>query len=159
MQGAYLGYEIKDKNINLLLNKINKDKYNINLNNIYKKAAKILLEGNIIGRCAGKAEFGARSLGNRSILCDPSNLFIKEKLNSTVKNRDFWMPFAATIHNSYAKKYLKLTTKVENYEYMTLCSDTTLLGREKLKAAIHPYDKTCRPQILTKTQTKIMKNY
>ncbi len=154
LKDAYLGYEIKNENIQSMLNKIDKSKYKVHSKNIHKKAANILFKGNIVGRCAGKAEFGARALGNRSILCDPSNLLVKEKLNNTVKNRDFWMPFAATIHSDYAKKYLNLTTQVENYEYMTLCSETTLLGRKKLKAAIHPNDKTCRPQILQKNTNK-----
>ena len=56
----------------------------------------------------GKAEFGARSLGNRSIICNPQNRENISKINETVKNRDFWMPFAASTIDKYALKYFKI---------------------------------------------------
>lgn len=114
------------------------------------RAAELLHKGGIIGRFAGKGEFGARALGNRSILADPSNAGIKKKINEKIKNRDFWMPFAATILEEYASDYLVLDQQVSSYFYMTNACATTLLGVEKLQAGIHPYDESCRPQILLK---------
>ena len=58
------------------------------------------MEGKIIGRCVGRMEFGQRALGNRSILADPRINDIKYKINSAIKNRDFWMPFAPVIQKS-----------------------------------------------------------
>ena len=51
-------------------------------------------------------EFGQRALGNRSILADPSNIMIREKINSAIKNRDFWMPFAPIVLDSFVDKYI-----------------------------------------------------
>ena len=68
------------------------------------KASKYLSMGKIFGRCVGKMEFGARSLGNRSILADPRNIENKKKINSMIKRRDFWMPFAPTVLDTFSKK-------------------------------------------------------
>ena len=51
-------------------------------------------------------EFGNRSLGHRSILCNPSNLNLVQEINRKFKKRDFWMPFAASILSEDEKKYL-----------------------------------------------------
>ena len=110
----------------------------------------MLYDGNIIARSVGKMEFGQRSLGNRSILADPSKLDVKEKINSAIKNRDFWMPFAPVILDSYSEKYL-INPKNIKSPYMTLAFNTTQLGYDAMKAACHPSDRTCRAQILYKT--------
>jgi carbamoyltransferase len=111
-------------------------------------AAELLHKGAIIGRFVGRGEFGARALGNRSILANPKNAGIKKKINEKIKNRDFWMPFAATILEDYADDYLNLDQQKSSYFYMTNACETTPLGAELLQAAIHPYDESCRPQIL-----------
>jgi carbamoyltransferase len=151
LDNAYLGYEINDIKVKKVLKNLPLSKYKISNKNIFKKIVKLLLENKIIGLCRGRAEFGARSLGNRSIICNPNKLENIKKINETVKNRDFWMPFAATIIDKYAPKYFKIKkTNLKNYDYMTNCVETFSNSREKLVAAIHSYDKTCRPQILTK---------
>ena len=60
------------------------------------------------------------------------------------------MPFAASVIDKYASKYFQLDQPLEYYKYMTNCLETKNLGKSLLSAAIHPYDKTCRPQILIK---------
>jgi len=114
------------------------------------QVAELLKKGNIIARCNGREEFGARALGNRSILADPRNIEIKKTINEKVKNRDFWMPFACSVNEEFSEEYFKLSSKVNSYSYMTLCAETTNIGIKNLKAAIHPYDYTCRPQIVFK---------
>jgi len=94
-------------------------------------------------------EWGARALGNRSILMDPSRMDLKRELNEQVKSRDFWMPFAATILNERAKDYI-VNPKNSNASFMAIGFDTTMKARKDLAAAVHPYDFTCRPQILQK---------
>ncbi len=156
LSNAYLGPSNKlderhIKKINLLKTK---KKYKIIYKNINTEAAKQLATNKVLGRFCGKAEFGARSLGNRSILASPLNNSIKIKINENVKNRDFWMPFAASIPEKNAKKYFYIKSQIENYNYMTNCLNTTKLGKKKLKAALHPYDQTCRPHIISKNQNK-----
>ena len=146
----YIGYDISDDNINKKIININLNKYFITKHNINKVAAKLISSGKVIGRVSGRAEFGARSLGNRSILADPSNPEIKKIINEKIKNRDFWMPFAASVPEKYAKNYFNLNSEILSYSYMTNCVGCTKEGEIKLKAAVHPYDMTCRPQIIPK---------
>ena len=119
------------------------------INYSHSKASKFLSKGKIFGRCVGKMEFGARSLGNRSILADPRNIENKNKINSMIKKRDFWMPFAPTVLDTFSKKYLEKVNKSKSY-HMSLTYRTTNLGFKNLKAACHEADKTVRAQILEK---------
>ncbi|WP_028953319.1 carbamoyltransferase C-terminal domain-containing protein [Synechococcus sp. CC9616] len=110
--------------------------------------ASMLCNGLIVARCSGREEFGARALGNRSILADPRSNKIKKIINEKIKNRDFWMPFACSVIEEYAEEYFNLDTDINSYRYMTMCCETTKAGKKLLEAAIHPYDETCRPQIV-----------
>ncbi|GEL40840.1 hypothetical protein MEX01_14310 [Methylorubrum extorquens] len=64
---------------------------------VTREAAKILAEGGLVGWVQGRAEFGPRSLGNRSILADPRPAHAKESLNAKVKYREAFRPFAPSI--------------------------------------------------------------
>jgi carbamoyltransferase len=73
-------------------------------------AGEMLAQGKVIGWIRGRAEFGPRALGNRSILADPRSLNIKERLNSQVKFREQFRPFAPAILHEYGPMYF------ENYQ-------------------------------------------
>ena len=146
---AYLGPEAEKLSLKSK-NKLKKNGFKIIDKDVEKNAAKLLFKNKIIGRYSGKAEFGARALGNRSILANPKNIEIKKKINEKIKSRDFWMPFAASVPEKYAKKYFFLDNKIDSYKFMTNCVMTKKLGSQNLAAAIHPYDMTCRPNILSK---------
>ena len=64
------------------------------------------------------------------------------------------MPFAATVLEKNYRKYFEIKDDIKNYKFMTKCLDTNKKGKIDLRAALHPYDKTCRPQILTKGENK-----
>jgi len=148
LQSMYLGPEIDKRQlkeaITSLRNKNVKIKEKVSAGFIAKKLAK----GFIIGRCSGRMEYGARALGNRSILCDPRNRDNIRRLNSIVKRRDFWMPFAPTILDSVSDEYLINPKKVTS-PYMSLAFRSTEKARKDIPAALHPADFTTRPQILT----------
>ncbi|MBD1156615.1 hypothetical protein IDH10_00370 [Pelagibacterales bacterium SAG-MED20] len=148
IQNAYLGMSITKEDLsNFTTNSLVKKNFkNINDKN-FKNSAKLLKNGEILFVCMGRQEFGPRSLGHRSIICDPSNVGLVKKINSTIKMRDFWMPFTPSILDTYEKKYLKKNSKL-NINYMTSCVDPTELGKKFLKAAMHPSDFTVRPQIV-----------
>jgi carbamoyltransferase len=112
-----------------------------------QRIANLFREGKILARCAGRMEFGQRSLGNRSILADPGDLRIKEKINAAIKNRDFWMPFAPVVMDKYVERYLINPKGIES-PHMTIGFDTTQEGYDAMIAACHPADHTARPQIL-----------
>lgn len=113
--------------------------------------AKRLAEGKLIGRCVGRSEFGARALGNRSIIADPRSTQVIKTINESVKNRDFWMPFAPTILEENEGEYL-VNPKSIKAPYMTIAFDTTPAGANRLKAGLHQADLTSRPQILNRQQ-------
>ncbi|GJD34577.1 hypothetical protein FMGBMHLM_1479 [Methylobacterium aerolatum] len=64
---------------------------------VTREAARILAEGGLVGWVQGRAEFGPRSLGNRSILADPRPADAKDALNAKVKYREAFRPFAPSI--------------------------------------------------------------
>ena len=109
--------------------------------------ADLLAQGKVLGRCIGGMEFGARALGNRSILCNPSKSENLKLINEKIKFRDFWMPFTPSILAERATDYL-VNPKGLAAKYMTLAFDSTDLGKDHLKAAIHPADATVRPQLV-----------
>ncbi len=109
--------------------------------------AGMLADGMILARCCGRMEFGLRSLGNRSILADPSNPNSLPRINSAIKHRDFWMPFTPSILAERADDYL-INPKNARCPYMTLAFNTTPLAKKHLLSALHPADHTARPQVL-----------
>jgi len=93
-------------------------------------------------------EFGQRALGNRSILADPTFPDIVAKINAMIKSRDFWMPFAPVVLDTFSKQYL-INPNNNQSPHMTIGFQTTQKGWEAMKYACHPADKTARAQILT----------
>jgi carbamoyltransferase len=93
------------------------------------KAAEMLAAGKIIGWIQGRAEFGPRALGNRSILADPRSAKVKEDINTRVKFREQFRPFAPAILHEAGEEYF------ENYQespYM----ERTLRFRPEMRARV-----------------------
>lgn len=116
---------------------------------IEKKVAELLSGDNVVGRFNGRAEWGARALGNRSILANPSKMDNVKLINEMIKNRDFWMPFATSLAEEHAEKYLH-NEKMRVAPYMAITFETKPKAHGDIVAALHPYDKTSRPQIVSK---------
>ncbi|MBY0526639.1 MAG: hypothetical protein K2R98_24800 [Gemmataceae bacterium] len=106
----------------------------------------LLADGKIVARFDGREELGPRALGNRSILADPRDLRSIRKLNFAIKQRDFWMPFAASVLAEDAERYIKDLTPWAFY--MIDAFDTTVQGAQDLVAGTHPFDQTIRPQVV-----------
>ena len=68
-----------------------------------KEVAKLLAEGKVIGRCVGRMEFGARALGNRSLLANPKHPNIVRKINEKIKNRDFFVRIESITRDSHSR--------------------------------------------------------
>tara|TARA_A100001015_G_scaffold319094_1_gene440953 strand:- start:117 stop:1193 length:1077 start_codon:yes stop_codon:yes gene_type:complete len=149
LSSIYLGRTIDGTDYKELKKIFPKRKYKINFNVNHKKIAKLLCKGEVIAVARGREEFGARALGNRSILADPSKIKLVRKINDQIKNRDFWMPFALTILNNKHQNFLN-NKKNTNSEYMTVAMDSISNSYDKIISGSHQYDKTVRPQILTK---------
>ncbi len=69
--------------------------------------AALLASGKIVGWMQGRAEFGPRALGNRSILADPRIADIKDRLNTRVKFREEFRPFAPAILTEHGHEYFE----------------------------------------------------
>ena len=112
---------------------------------IEKKIACELARGRIVARAKGEAEFGARALGNRSILARADSLEAVRAINTAIKNRDFWMPFAPAVLARSAARYYEKPKPAES-PYMMFAFRTRPGRRPALAGAQHPYDSTTRPQ-------------
>lgn len=112
---------------------------------IEEKVGGLIGQGKIVARFSGRVENGPRSLGNRSILADPRSFKVVREINTAIKQRDFWMPFAPTILEERSPDYL---LNPRPARYMILGFDTPEKMRYDLSAAMHPQDFTVRPQTL-----------
>ena len=110
--------------------------------------AELLSKGEIVAVCRGRMEWGARALGNRSILCAANDFRRINEINNMIKMRDFWMPFAPSIIEERASEYFNDPKNIHP-KFMTFAFNV-IEGREQdLAAASHPKDHTIRPQIVS----------
>lgn len=110
--------------------------------------AQLLAGGEVIARYAEREEFGARALGNRSILSDPSRMENIVKINKMIKQRDFWMPFAGSmLMEDVAYNLENPKRHFAPYMIMTLNPARDSAG---FRAATHPHDGTIRPQMVVR---------
>lgn len=107
--------------------------------------AQALANGKIVAVAAGRAESGPRALGNRSLLGDPREVKVRDKLNR-IKGRQPWRPTAPVVLRKYAHAYFNLISP-ESFRFMTTICDSTELARKVVPAAIH-YDGSARVQIV-----------
>lgn len=115
---------------------------------VNKKIAELIASNNIVARCSGKMEFGARALGNRSIMANPARLQNITKINQAVKKRDFWMPFAPAILIDKCESYVKIPNSIKDHgsPYMMFAVDTVNddSKRQEITCGIHQSDFTAR---------------
>src|ERR1700751_3185380 len=112
---------------------------------IERQVAELLADNKIVARFKGRCEFGARALGNRSILANAADTQAVRTINEMIKCRDFWMPFAPSVLAERSEDYFK-KPKPAPAPYMILTFDSREEKRNAMAAAIHPYDGTGRPQ-------------
>jgi carbamoyltransferase len=116
---------------------------------INAEVARLLAAGEVVARCTGPMEFGARALGNRSILSHPGRAENIPLINDAIKNRDFWMPFAPSVLAETAGDFVAGAAKMFS-PFMMVSFDATPRGRRDLVAALHRADFTLRPQMLAR---------
>jgi carbamoyltransferase len=129
-QHAFLGYDIKR---------------NVNVNSIVAA----LQAGKVIGVANGRAEFGPRALGNRSILADPRGEIVKDRVNM-IKKRERFRPFAPIILSEHYQNYFY--SKENNHDYMQFADPC--LDSQHLPAICH-VDGTSRLQTIPKNSPSI----
>lgn len=71
-------------------------------------AAKLIAEGKVVGWFQGRSEIGPRALGNRSILADPRNPYMRDYINQSVKHREWYRPVAPAVLEEDASLYFHI---------------------------------------------------
>ena len=104
-----------------------------------------LIRDKIVAVASGRAEYGPRALGNRSILADPRDPDIKDKVN-LIKQRELFRPFAPVVMEEYAGKWFDMDFDSPYMQYTVKC-----LQPEKIPAVVHE-DGTSRVQTVNKQQ-------
>lgn len=105
-----------------------------------------LADGKIVGLFRGRMEFGPRALGSRSILADPRNAEMRERLNERVKHREPFRPFAASVLWEHQAKWFNDSFFCPSMEAVF---DVKEAVRHRIAAVTH-VDNTCRVQSVTK---------
>lgn len=121
MQGAYLGPSYAAADIQPVLNKYKAVSTYYNADQSLCDAVAALIDrGMVVGWYQGRAEFGPRALGNRTILADPRNAKMQQKLNLKIKYREGFRPFAPSVLAEDASAYFDLDRESP---YMLLVAD------------------------------------
>ena len=110
------------------------------------RAASIIAHGKVLGWFQGRAEWGPRALGNRSIVADPRRPEMKEILNKRIKHREIFRPFAPSILAEATSEYFE---KSHPSPFMTLAYSVRPEKRDKIPAPTH-VDGTGRLQTVTR---------
>jgi carbamoyltransferase len=145
---VYYGSKYSNDEINSTLSnyKIEFEK----LDNISIPVAELLADGHLVGWFQGRMEYGARALGNRSILANPKDQKYMDKVNSNVKGRESWRPFAPSMLYSIRNEYLE---HGDEASFMILLDDVKEDKQEEIPAVTH-VDGTTRPQTVRKQSNK-----
>jgi carbamoyltransferase len=146
MNDAYLGPAFPANQIKraILNNRLDfKEMADSELN---KYVAKKLSEDKIVGWFQGGMEFGPRALGNRSILANPCNPHMKDMLNSRVKNRESFRPYAPAILEERVTDYFQ----AKQFSPFMLLSARVREDKKSVIPAITHIDGSARVQIVSK---------
>ncbi|MGD8830450.1 MAG: carbamoyltransferase C-terminal domain-containing protein [Pseudomonadales bacterium] len=142
----YLGSEASPRDLDRLT-RYGSTAFDISRGPTPRDVAALLADGRVVGWMHGRAEFGPRALGNRSILADPRNPRMRDRINAEVKFREPFRPFAPAILHEYGDVYF------ENYAYSPYMERALRFRpqvRDIVPAVVHA-DGTGRLQSVTET--------
>ncbi len=109
---AYTGSKFSNDEIEAYLKSRNITYTRYSDEELYERVANRIVDSGVIGWFQGRAEFGPRALGGRSILADPRRNDAKDLLNAKIKRRESFRPFAPSILKEYVPEYFELTDLV-----------------------------------------------
>jgi predicted NodU family carbamoyl transferase len=115
---------------------------------VVAEVAELLAGDAVVGWVQGGSEFGPRALGNRSIIADPRPAANKDRINSVVKNREGYRPFAPVVPADLAEDYFAVPEVRADYEFMSFVVPVRPERRAELGAVTH-VDGTARVQVVT----------
>jgi carbamoyltransferase len=122
------------------------------IENLCRETAARIDKGQIIAWYQGRMEFGPRALGSRSILADPRDPTMRDRINSLVKKREAFRPFAPVVTKEAASRVFDITPGEEDtYAHMLFVTRVTPPHRKALPAVTH-VDGSARAQTVSKEQ-------
>jgi carbamoyltransferase len=107
-----------------------------NLLDTCEEAARLIAAGSVIGWYRGRMEFGPRALGHRSILADPANAEMRDRINAMVKMREAFRPFAPAVTLRQTTRWFEIPEGME-LPYMITTVDVRPEYRGELPAVTH----------------------
>jgi carbamoyltransferase len=144
MDHAFVGRRYSDQDVDKELQKflvrIQADV--VKSDNVCRDTAKLLADQKVIGWFQDRSEFGPRALGNRSLIADPRKPEMKDILNSRVKHRQAFRPFAPLV---LAERMTEIFEGEEDSPYMLIAKPVRPEWRDKIPAIVH-VDGTARVQ-------------
>jgi carbamoyltransferase len=117
-------------------------------------AAERMANGAILGWVQGQAEFGPRALGHRSLLADPRPAVNKDRINSIIKKREQFRPFAPVVQAEHASQFFAIPPGVD-CSFMSFAVPVHSNWRASLAAVTHE-DGTARVQTITREQDLVL---
>ena len=109
MKGSFLGPRFQDEQIIAeLIPYASVSHFHLDESELNEKVVSLLAEGKVVGMFHGRAEFGPRALGGRSILGDPRNTKMQSILNLKIKFRESFRPFAPAVLRESVSDYFEL---------------------------------------------------
>jgi carbamoyltransferase len=152
----YISYSARGEELEFIIHQAriacHKAVYIGNDTEVAKKTAEMLASGKIVGWFQSDAEWGPRALGTRSILANPALKQMKQLINSKVKFREPYRPFAPSTTSTKVTEYFVLDSEIalhSPYSYMLATCKVKEKWRERLKTVTH-VDGTARIQIVWK---------
>ena len=142
----YLGFSYSDNDIEKAIIAQNVSYHKYSDDKLAKVIAQLIADNKIIGMHRGRTEIGPRALCHRSIMANPANPDMKDFLNSRVKHREEFRPFAPTVAQEDQFTYFDLKA---TSEYMLLAPIVKDEYRAKLPSVTH-VDNTARVQAISK---------
>lgn len=143
---AYTGSKFSNGEIEAILIERGISYSKLDDDTLYERVVAKLIEPGVVGWFSGRAEFGPRALGARSIIADPRNPKAKDLLNAKIKRRESFRPFAPSILKEYTGEFFE---KVEDVPFMEKVFPIRAEKRNLIPAVTH-VDGTGRLQTVMK---------
>ena len=143
LSSAYLGPAFSEEEMLQVLQQYEGIGYErLGLARVPSETARLIAEGQVVGWFQGRMEWGPRALGSRSVLADPRDPQMRDRINDRLKKRDWFMPFAPSVLKEYCEECF---VDYHPSPYMNLAFDVRPPYDELVPAVMH-VDQTARPQ-------------
>ena len=126
-------------------------KYDLDFDQVNEIVTDILYNSGLVAWFQDEMEWGPRALGNRSLLIDPKNRFAREILNSKIKLREEFRPFAASVMEEHTSDYFDIKNTTDQFPNMNVVLQANSLCKKKYPAIVH-VDGSSRIQTVNKNQ-------